>query len=169
MIKRPDDLLISLVVAAAENGAIGYENQLLWHLPADLKFFKNLTWAMPVIMGRKTYESIGKPLPGRLNIVLTKQENWHQPNVWTVHSMEEALRKAHETDCKEVFVAGGAEIYRQMMADADRVYLTRVHTTPEKADAFFELEGNWQEVSRHEQPADAKNVWACTFLQYEKR
>jgi len=130
-------MIISLVVAASTNNAIGRDNQLLWHLPKDMRYFKNTTWAMPVIMGRKTFESLsGKALNGRLNIVVTRQTDWKAANVAVVNSIEAAYALAAAQDYKEVYVIGGAEIYAQTIPQADIVYLTRVHTTIE-ADSFF--------------------------------
>ena len=113
---------VILLVAAAENNAIGKNNQLLWHLPNDMKFFKNTTWGMAVIMGRKTYESVDKPLPGRFNIVITRQAGWKADDVITATDLKDALQKAAETNCKEIFVIGGGEIYKQSMEIADKIY-----------------------------------------------
>ncbi len=103
-------MVISLVVAATENNVIGKDNRLLWRLPNDMKFFKNTTWAMPVIMGRKTFESMGKPLAGRTNIVITRQKDWTAEGAIAVQSLEDALQAAADTDAKEAFVIGGGEI-----------------------------------------------------------
>ena len=94
-------MIISLIVAASENNAIGKNNQLLWHLPNDLRFFKNTTWGMPVIMGRKTFESVNKPLPGRINIVITRQADWKATDVTVARDLQDALKKAAETNCKK--------------------------------------------------------------------
>ncbi|HSB94246.1 MAG TPA: dihydrofolate reductase, partial [Flavitalea sp.] len=127
---------VSLVVAVSENHVIGKDNQLLWSLPNDMKFFKNTTWGMPVIMGRKTFESLGKPLPGRTNIVITSKPDWQAPGTITVSSLDEAIHAAEETDAKEVFVIGGGQVYKQSMPVANRIYYTRVHTSVE-GDTFF--------------------------------
>lgn len=127
---------VSLVVAVSENNVIGKDNRLLWNLPNDMKFFKNTTWGMPVIMGRKTFESLGKPLAGRTNIVITRKPQWQAPGTITVSSLEEALQSAEKTDAKEVFVIGGGQVYEQSMPVANRIYFTRVHTTVE-GDTFF--------------------------------
>src|SRR5882724_1329012 len=102
-------MIISLVVAASTNNAIGKDNQLLWNLPNDMKFFKNITWGMPVIMGRKTFDSLGKALPGRKNIVITRQQGWKAENVIVVKSLEDAILAAKETDANEIMVIGGGE------------------------------------------------------------
>ncbi|HMX37989.1 MAG TPA: dihydrofolate reductase, partial [Ferruginibacter sp.] len=128
--------MLSLIVAAAENNAIGKNNQLLWHLPNDLKFFKNTTWGMPVIMGRKTFESVNKPLPGRFNIVITRQPGWKAEGVVVASDLNDALRKAEETNCNEIFIIGGGEIYNQAFPMAGKIYLTRVHAELE-GDTFF--------------------------------
>ncbi len=120
---------VSLVVAASDNHMIGKDNQLLWHLPKDMKFFKDTTWAMPVIMGRKTFESLGKRvLPGRLNIILTKQTGLQYDHTEVVGSLEEAIAFAAKEQYAEVFVIGGGQIYQEAMPMADTIYMTRVHT-----------------------------------------
>ncbi len=130
---------ISLVVAAANNNAIGKDNQLLWRLPNDMKYFKNVTWGMPVVMGRKTFESLGKPLAGRKNIVLTKQAGWNKEGTVAVNNFDDALFLAREMDVKEVMVIGGGEIYRSVFEKANRIHLTRVDAEFENADTFFPL------------------------------
>src|SRR6266704_4189793 len=107
-------MIISLIVAASTNNVIGKDNKLLWHLPNDMKFFKNTTWGMPVVMGRKTYDALaGQPLPGRFNFVITHNKDWnpHHEKVTVAGSLAEAIKKAGETDCKEIFVIGGGQIY----------------------------------------------------------
>ncbi|MFZ6024937.1 MAG: dihydrofolate reductase [Bacteroidota bacterium] len=164
-------MLISLIVAAGTNNAIGKDNQLLWHLPKDLQFFKKTTWAMPVIMGRKTFESLsGKPLQGRLNIIITRQKNWQPEGVTVVHSLRDALFVAESADYKEVFVAGGGEIYRETLPQADKVYLTRVQTAPD-ADTFFpELEPDeWQLASDETFPKNEKHAYPYSFQLWTRR
>lgn len=160
---------ISLIVAAAENNAIGKDNQLLWHLPNDLKFFKNTTWGMPVIMGRKTYESFNKPLPGRYNIVITRQAGWTGDGAVAVSNLNAAMTKAAETNCREIFVIGGGEIYQQAFSLAEKIYLTRVNATLE-ADTFFPAldENDWQLVSSQEHAADEKHKYAYSFQTWER-
>lgn len=162
-------MIISLIVAAATNNGIGKDNQLLWHLPKDLQFFKKTTWAMPVIMGRKTFESLsGKPLQGRLNIVITRQKDWKPEGIVVVHSLQDALFVAKSADYKEVFIAGGGEIYREALPIAHKVYLTRVQTEPE-ADTFFpSLSNDWQLVHDEPYTADAKHAFAFTFQRWER-
>jgi dihydrofolate reductase len=165
-----EGIIISLVVAAAQNNAIGKNNQLLWRLPNDMKFFKNVTWAMAVIMGRKTFESLSKPLKGRKNIVITKQPDWKADEVLTVKSLDDALFAAKQMDLKEVFVIGGGEIYKLALPRATRIYLTRVHTSPEGADTFFPEfnEKEWILVSNKDYAADEKHEYAYSFQVWEK-
>lgn len=144
---------LALIVAAATNNVIGLNNQLPWHLPQDLKYFKAKTLGKPIVMGRKTYESIGRPLPGRTNIVITRQLGWRaDPDVLIAHNIVQALELARdlvgaESDA-EVMVIGGAEIYRNCLPQADRVYLTRIEKDVE-GDAYFPSlpEGEWQQTS----------------------
>ncbi len=161
--------MISIVVAAADNNAIGKNNQLLWHLPNDLKFFKNTTWGMPVIMGRKTFDSLKKPLPGRTNIVITHQPDFNVQGVITANSLQDALQKAAATHCKEFFIIGGGEIYRQALEIADRIYLTKVRTSID-ADTFFPAinEKQWQIISKEDFPADEKHAYPYSFQIWEK-
>jgi dihydrofolate reductase len=164
-------MIISLIVAASTNNAIGKNNQLLWHLPNDLKFFKNTTWAMPVVMGRKTFESLGgKPLNGRLNIIITRQKDWQHEGVVSVTSLEDAIFLATERDYKELFVAGGGEIYQQSLAKADKVYLTRVHAEID-GDTFFPVidESKWFLKTNQDFTTDEKHTYAYSFQLWERR
>ena len=162
-------MIISLIVAASNNNAIGKDNQLLWHLPKDMRFFKNTTWAMPVIMGRKTFESMGsKPLNGRMNIVITRQENYQATGVVLANSLADAYAKAAEADYKELYVIGGAEIYAQALPSANIIYLTRVDTTIE-GDSFFPvLDDAWELSSEEFFEADQKHAFAFRFQVYTK-
>jgi dihydrofolate reductase len=161
---------IALVVAAAENNIIGKNNQLLWRLPNDMKFFKNTTWGMPVIMGRKTFESLGKPLAGRTNIVITRQDNWAAPEVRVVKNLEEALAAAAETDAKEASVIGGGEIYALALPLAQRIYITRVHTTLEGDTWFPEFDKQqWELLSNLDFPADEKHAYAYSFQVWQRK
>ena len=163
--------MISIIVAASENNAIGREGELLWTLPNDMKFFKNTTWGLPAIMGRKTFESLGKPLAGRINIVITRQADWKRDGVIVVADINEALQKAADTNCKEIFIIGGGEIYKQSMDITDRIYLTRVHHTFKDADAFFPAidENKWELKSNEDFDFDAKHVYAYSFQIWEKK
>lgn len=155
---------LSLVVAMANNRAIGKDNQLLWHLPEDLKYFKRITMGKPMIMGRKTFESIGRPLPGRLNIVVTRQNNWTHAGTVVAHSIEKAKRiaagQAEIDGVDEIMLIGGAELYTNAIEHADKIYLTRVDADID-GDAFFPVidENLWQEVSREEHEASDKNSY----------
>jgi len=163
-------MTISLVVAAAENNAIGKDNRLLWSLPNDLKFFKNVTWGMVVIMGRKTFESFNKLLPGRVNIVISRQEGWKADGAITVNSLEAALAKATAENFKEVFVIGGGEIYKQAMPIANKIIMTRVHASFD-ADTFFPVINarKWKLTSNEDCKKDAKHAYDYSFQIWEKK
>lgn len=161
---------IALLVAAAENGAIGKDNALLWRLRDDLKLFKQRTLGHAVIMGRKTYESIGKPLPGRLNIVLTRNPHLALPGCTLAPSLPEAFRIAEETyPEKEIFVIGGGKIYELAAPYATKLYLTRVHAAPE-ADTFFDAApyAHWVETERIHIAASEHNEFSAEVLTLEK-
>ena len=149
---------LSLIVAMAENRTIGLNNELPWHLSEDLKYFKSVTMGKPIVMGRKTFDSIGRPLPGRLNIVITRNTEWQHSGVETAASLQQAVAIAEEANpqdqealIQEVMVIGGEEIYRTAIELADRLYITRVQAEVE-GDAFFPEynEPEWQEVSRQQ-------------------
>lgn len=161
---------LSLVVAASENNVIGKDNKLLWHLPNDLKFFKNTTWGMPVIMGRKTYDSMGKPLIGRHNIVITRQTDWEAKDVTVVSSLEEAIEAVQQTDALEGYIIGGGQVYEQSIQLADKIYLTRVHTVVE-GDTFFPHinEDQFKLVSSLNFEADDKHEFAYSFEIWERK
>jgi len=163
-------MIISLIVAASTNNVIGKDNKLLWHLPNDMKFFRNTTWGMPVIMGRKTFESLGKPLAGRTNIVITRQHDWHPEGAHVVHDLKEAMQVAAQTDAKEIYVIGGGEIYKQTLPMTDRIYLTRVHTVIE-GDAYFPAidEKDWDLLSRLDFSADEKHAYAYSFEIWQRK
>ncbi|ALA94499.1 dihydrofolate reductase [Porphyromonas gingivalis] len=157
--------MISIVVAIAENGAIGYKNDLLWHLPADLKRFKEMTTGHSIIMGSRTFRSLPKgALPNRRNIVLSRTQQDFPGAEWAA-SPEVALELVGEE--AEAFVIGGAQVYEQMLPYTDKIYLTRVHADFPEADTFFpELDmSEWVELSRTEYPADEKNRYATTLLE----
>ncbi|HNH20778.1 MAG TPA: dihydrofolate reductase [Ferruginibacter sp.] len=162
--------MLSLIVAAAENNAIGKNNQLLWHLPNDLKFFKNTTWGMPVIMGRKTFESVNKPLPGRFNIVITRQPGWKVEGVVVASDLNDALRKAEKTNCNEIFIIGGGEIYNQAFPLAGKIYLTRVHAELE-GDTFFPAldPRQWQLATALDFEADDKHLYSYSFQTWMRK
>jgi len=160
-------MTISIIVAIGENNAIGKDNQLLWYLPADLKHFKVITSGHSIIMGRKTFDSVGKPLPNRRNIVVTRQDIKIE-GCEVVKSVDEAIALCEGED--EVFIGGGAEIYRLAMDKTDRIYLTIVHKTFD-ADTFFpEIDYKvWVETVREDYPADEKNSIPYSFITLERR
>ena len=158
-------------MAASENNVIGKNNQLLWHLPKDMKFFKNVTWAMPVVMGRKTFESMGsKPLAGRKNIVITRKPGWKAEGVSVVNSVDAAVALATELNYKEIFIIGGGEIYMIAYDRANKIYMTRVHAELE-GDTYFPVieKDDWRLVSNVDNPADEKHAYAFSFQLWEKK
>ncbi|MET0463976.1 MAG: dihydrofolate reductase [Chitinophagaceae bacterium] len=163
-------MILTLVVAAARNNVIGKDNQLLWRLPNDTRYFKNVTWGMPVVMGRKTFESLGKPLAGRTNIVLTRNSSWKADGVTTVKTMDDAVFLAKQMDVKELMVIGGGEIYKMVMPKANRIHITRVEAAPE-GDAWFpEIDPLlWKMVREEKYAADEKHQYAYAFQVWERR
>lgn len=167
----------SLIVALAENRVIGIDNKLPWYLPNDLKYFKQVTMGKTIVMGRKTYESIGKPLPGRTNIIITRQVGYQAPNandsVKVVASLEAARELAESIALingqDETMIIGGAEIYSQALTLVDRMYLTEVHAEVE-GDAFFPTfdRSAWQEVAREDFAAEGPNPYNYSFVVYER-
>ncbi len=185
--------MINIIAAVADNGAIGKDNALLWHIREDLKYFKQVTLGCPVIMGRRTFESLGRPLPGRLNIVVSRSlpetsrtEGLAAGDVCTVSSLEKAVALASGSiagfpegrpeepggRCKgpDVFIIGGGEIYRQAIPLADRLYVTEVHTVVEDADTFFPAldDGGWKEVSRSGIHTDPVSGLGFEFVVYDR-
>lgn len=160
--------MITLVVAKSDNQVIGRDNQLIWKLSSDLKRFKQLTSGHPIIMGRKTFESIGKALPNRRNIVITKNKNWNSEGIEVVHSLEEALKKAKSLD-STIFIIGGGTIYEQSISLADAIEVTEVHAVFE-GDAYFpEIDNRtWKEVNRENFSKDEKNEFNYSFVRYER-
>jgi dihydrofolate reductase len=158
---------VAIVVAVAENGVIGAGNQLPWRLPDDLKRFKALTMGKPVVMGRKTYESIGKPLPGRTNIVISRRSDLRLPGCTVVNSLPAAWAAAG--DAPEIAVIGGADIYAQALSSTDVLHLTRVHTTI-PGDAWFPaLEpAQWREQLIERHPADERHALAFSFIEAQR-
>ncbi|MEO9022448.1 MAG: dihydrofolate reductase [Ginsengibacter sp.] len=161
--------MLSHIVAASENNIIGSNNELPWHLPNDFKYFKNKTWGMPVIMGRHTYESMEKDLPGRINIVMTQKTDWYRENVFVTHTIDEAIAKAKESEAKEIFIIGGGEVFKQTIGMVDRIYLTRVHTSVEGDTSYPEINAaQWKLTKSDSFPADEKNNYPYTFEVWEK-
>ncbi|MDR0982140.1 MAG: dihydrofolate reductase [Culturomica sp.] len=159
---------LSIIVAAAENSVIGKDNNLIWHLPADLKYFKTVTTGHSVIMGRKTYLSIGRPLPNRRNIIISTDKNLSVENCEVAHSVEEAMELVKNED--EAFVIGGGSVYKTFWDKADRIYLTLVHTVSDgdtKIPAISPL--LWKEVSREHHLKDNKNAFDYSFVVFERK
>ena len=160
-------MTLSIIVAAAENGVIGHNNNLIWHLSSDLKHFKNITTGHTVIMGRKTFESMGKALPNRRNIVITANKAYTAAGCEIVPDIESALQLAAQEE--EAFIIGGGTIYRAIWEKADKLYLTRVHTAPTGDISIPEVKASeWQEISREAHSADEKNEYDYTFLEYRR-
>jgi len=159
---------ISLIVAMAKNRVIGANNTLPWHLPADLKHFKSLTMGHHIVMGRKTYESIGKPLPGRTSVVITRNANYSVPGVIAVNSLEAAISECG--DDAEIFVIGGAELFRQAISLADRIYLTEIDAIFSGNAHFTDLDSRlWQETERVTHAPDEKNLYPYQFVIYDRK
>lgn len=158
---------ISLVVAVAENRVIGRDNQLPWRLPADLRRFKQLTMGHPIVMGRKTHQSLGRALPGRTNIVVTRQENYSAPDCIVVQSIDEALSCV--SGAKEVFFIGGAEIFAEILPRADRLYVTLIHAEFE-GDAYFPQVDTktWQIVGSEKGIVNERNQYEHDFLIFDR-
>jgi len=162
------DPTITLIVAVADNGVIGRDNTLPWHLPDDLKRFKRLTMGKPIVMGRKTFDSIGKPLPGRQNIVVTRDTNYRRDGVTVVHDADAALRAAGAVP--EIMVIGGAELFRTLLPRAGRLLLTRVHGNIDGDVVWPALdERAWRVVERESHSADERHAWPMTFEVWERR
>ena len=163
---------IVLVVAAAENGIIGRDGAMPWHIPADLKRFRRMTVGKPVVMGRRTFDSIGRPLPGRHNIVLTRQPGWSHPGVTVAATLADAIAAAGldpRARAGEIMVIGGAQIYAETMPIATRIELTRVHLTPEGDARFDDPDpAEWLLVAEEAQPAEG-DAPACTYQSFVRR
>lgn len=161
--------MTAIVVAAAENNVIGKDNGLIWHLPADLRHFKQITMGHPILMGRKTYESIGKPLPGRTSVIVTSQEDYVADGCIVAHSLQEALEEAKALD-ENVYIIGGAEIYKQALPLTDTIYLTRLHHTFDGDVYFPELDDEeWETVAREHHEPDEKNKYHYSFLTLRRK
>lgn len=163
-------MIISIIVAKAKNNVIGKDNQLIWRLSSDLKHFKRQTTGHHLIMGRKTYESMGKPLPNRTSIVITRNPDYQIPEGHhVVNGLEEALELAKSKNLEKVFIAGGAEIYDLAIPYSDEMIITEVDCSP-SGDAFFPKVdwSEWKKVEEDFHPKDEKNEYNCTFLTYQR-
>ena len=164
---------LSIIVAASENNVIGKNNQMIWNLPEDMRFFKNTTWGFPLIMGRKTYETLGgKPLAGRFNIVITRDKKYTaaHPAVQVAGNLAEAIALAKQTDCKEAFIGGGGQLYAESILVCDKIYLTRVKAILE-GDAFFpEISRDIFELAHSKiVPADERHAYPMDFQTWTKK
>ncbi len=160
-------MLVSLIVAMEKNNVIGRDNGMPWHLPDDLKHFKALTMGKPMVMGRKTFEAIGRALPGRTSVVLTRDTQWTAEGVVVARSVQEVL--ARFGDVPELCIVGGAEIFRLFMPVADLIHLTRIHAEIPGDTVFPSIDpGTWREVERVEHPADERHAHAMTFSTLER-
>ena len=161
-------MIISLIVAASQNGVIGVDNQIPWHLPDDLKYFKRITSGHHIVMGRKTFQSIGKPLPNRTNVVITRSRTLEIPGARVVHSFAEAVDLAFMAGETELMIIGGAEIYRQALPHAQRLYYTRVEATVEGHAHFPEPDERWQLKEDVLHPADERHDHSFRFQLFER-
>jgi len=161
---------LSIIAALSTNNVIGRNNDLPWHLSTDLKRLKALTMGHHFIMGRKTYDSVGRPLPGRVTVVITRRDDYHPQGVVVVKSLEEALQVAEAAGDSEAFIAGGAEIFEMAMHRVDRMYLTRVHAEVEGDTFFPEFDdvSEWRLTDSEHCEADAKNDHPFSFLTYDR-
>lgn len=160
--------ILSMIVAHANDRVIGKNNDMPWHLPADLAYFKKTTLGKPIIMGRKTFQSIGRPLPGRKNIVISRDDSFQAKGVEVVNSVDAAL--ALVNDCKEVMVIGGGAIYQHCLAAAQRLYITHIDAAIEGDTYFPAYDLNvWKKVASDIRPSDEKNQYVLDFAVYEKQ
>ncbi len=162
-------MMISQIVAVAENNVIGKDNDLIWRLPADLKYFKKTTSGHHILMGRKNYESIGKPLPNRTSVIITRNKDYKAEGCIVVNSITEALEVAKANGETEAFIIGGGEIYKSSMDKTDKIYYTEVHESFDGDTFYPELDkGKWKEISRETHSKDEKNPYDYSFVVYEK-
>ncbi len=166
--KKKEMMKKAIIVAVAQNQTIGKNNGLIWHLSADLKRFKALTTGHAIIMGRKTFESIGKPLPNRTSIIITRQKDYKQDSCIVVHSIQEALEAVKNQE--KVFIIGGGTIYKEAIPQADELFLTLVHHDFEGDTFFPEIKkSEWEQVRREDHLADEKNEYAYSFIDYKRK
>lgn len=160
---------VHLIVAAAENGVIGRDGAMPWRIPADLRRFKAITMGHPIIMGRKTWDSLGRALPGRENIVVTRQRGFHAEGATVLHSLPDAVEHARESGATDAFVIGGGDIYRQALGAADVVHLTRVHASFEGDATFPPLDpAHWRETAREPASQETPQPLRFDFVTYER-
>lgn len=162
-------MMISFIVAMDKNRVIGKNNQLPWHLPADLQFFKRVTMGHPIVMGRKTHESIGRPLPGRKNIIVTRNKEYHSQGCLVIHTIEELLDYAQKQN-EEIFLIGGSELFKATFPYADRLYITKIEHEFEGDTFFPEFEqSNWNILSLEKGTQDEKNPYEFSFMTLERK
>ena len=161
--------MLSIIVAASENNVIGIHNHLPWHLPVDMKYFKDTTMGKPIVMGRKSFEELGRVLPGRPNIMITRQADFKKEGLIVVPSLEAGIEKAKTFNTEEIFITGGGEIFKIALPMVDRVYITRVHATVEGDTYFpaFNTEG-WKLIKNERHEKDEKHAYALTFEVWER-
>ena len=162
-------MIISQLVAASLNNVIGKDNSLPWHMPTDMAYFKNKTWGHHIVTGRRNYEAEGKALPARVNLVLTRNPGFHISDGIVVHHLDEAIEIANRSEEDELFIVGGAEIYKLAMHVTERIYLTRIHAQIEGDTFYPKLDMNiWKEVSVDKRRADKENPCDYDFIIYER-
>lgn len=164
-------MTVSIIAAVATNNVIGRDNQLPWHMPADLKRFKQLTSGHHLLMGRRTFESVGTPLPGRITVVITRSPDYAPSGVAVARSLDEAIAKAEAAGDQEIFIGGGTEVFTQALHRANRLYLTRIHGEPDGDTFFPEFDdvNEWQLVDSEHYEADERNPYPYSFLTYERK
>ncbi|PWV49730.1 dihydrofolate reductase [Chitinophaga sp. S165] len=162
-------MTLSIIVAASENNVIGINNHLPWHLPVDMKYFKDTTMGKPIVMGRKSFEELGRVLPGRPNIMITRQPEYAAEGLYVVPSLEAGIEKAKTFGTEEIFITGGGEIFKMALSIVDRLYLTRVHAEVTGDTYFPEFDPTgWKLVKNERHEKDEKHAYALTFQVWER-
>ncbi len=162
-------MTLSIIVAASENNVIGINNHLPWHLPVDMKYFKDTTMGKPIVMGRKSFEELGRVLPGRPNIMITRQPEYAAEGLYVVPSLEAGIEKAKTFGTEEIFITGGGEIFKMALAIVDRLYLTRVHAEVNGDTYFPEFDPTgWKLIKNERHEKDEKHAYALTFQVWER-
>lgn len=162
-------MTLSIIVAASENNVIGINNHLPWHLPVDMKYFKDMTMGKPIVMGRKSFEELGRVLPGRPNIMITRQKDYTAEGLYAVPSLEAGIEKAKTFGTEEIFITGGGEIFKMALPIIDRLYLTRVHAEVTGDTYFPEFDPRgWKLVKNERHEKDEKHAYALTFQVWER-
>jgi len=163
-------MIISAIVAASKNWVIGKDNEIPWYIPNDLRYFRRMTLGHHVVMGRKNYESIGKPLPKRTNLIVTRDENYDAPGCHVVHSIDEAIKFAKDNNEEELFICGGGEIYNQTLAMTDKLYFTEIEAVVDGDVYFPKIElHDWSLISTERNQADDRHEYGYNFMIYERK